>query len=45
VLFAESVSRIMAGQPRREITHMLAASARQAFDLLEPSLGGYGVRP
>jgi AcrR family transcriptional regulator len=44
VLFTESVSRIMAGQPREEISQMLAASARQAFDLLEPSLGGYGVR-
>jgi len=44
VLFMESVSRVMAGQPREEISQMLAASARQAFDLLEPSLGDYGVR-
>jgi AcrR family transcriptional regulator len=44
VLFTESVSRIMAGQARDEISQLLAASARQAFDLLEPSLGGYGVR-
>jgi len=44
VLFAESASRILAGQPRDEIRQMLAETARRAFDLLEPSLGGYGVR-
>jgi AcrR family transcriptional regulator len=44
VLFAEGVRRTLAGQPRDEICQVLAAAARQAFDLLEPSLGGYGVR-
>ena len=44
VLFAEGARRILAGQPRDEICQMLAAAARRAFDLLEPSLGGYGVR-
>jgi len=45
VLFAEGVRRSLAGQPRDEIRQVLAAAAHQAFDLLEPSLGGYGVRP
>jgi AcrR family transcriptional regulator len=44
VLFAEGARRILAGQPRGEICQVLAAAARRAFDLLEPSLGGYGVR-
>jgi AcrR family transcriptional regulator len=44
VLFAESARRILAGQPRDEICQVLAAAARQAFDLLEPPLGGYLVR-
>jgi AcrR family transcriptional regulator len=44
VLFAESARRILAGQPRDEICQVLAAAARRAFDLLEPSLGGYGIR-
>jgi AcrR family transcriptional regulator len=44
VLFAESARRILAGQPRDEICQVLAVAARRAFDLLEPSLGGYGVR-
>src|SRR5258708_11310648 len=43
VLFAEGTRRALAGQPRGEICQVLAAAAR-AFDLLEPSLGGYGVR-
>jgi AcrR family transcriptional regulator len=41
VLFAEAVRRILAGQPRDEIRQALAAAARQAFDLLQPSLGSY----
>jgi AcrR family transcriptional regulator len=45
VLFAEGARRSLAGQPREEICQVLAAAGRQAFDLLEPSLGGYGVRP
>ena len=44
VLFAEGTRRVLAGQPRVEICAALAADARQAFDLLEPSLGGYRVR-
>jgi len=44
VLFAEGARRALAGQPRGEICRVLAAAARRAFDLLEPSLGGYGVR-
>lgn len=44
VLFKESVHRILAGQPPDEIRRALAAAARQAFDLLEPSLGEYGIR-
>ena len=44
VLFAEGSRRILAGQPRGEICRELAADARRAFDLLEPSLGGYCVR-
>jgi AcrR family transcriptional regulator len=44
VLFAEGTRRVLAGQPRAEICEALAADARRAFDLLEPSLGGYRVR-
>jgi len=44
VLFAEAARRILAGQPREQICPVLAAAARRAFDLLEPSLGGYGIR-
>ena len=44
VLFAEAARRILAGQPREEICQVLAAAASRAFDLLEPSLGGYGVK-
>ncbi len=45
VLFAEGARRSLAGQPRDEICQLLAAAARRAFDLLEPSLGSYGIRP
>src|ERR1700734_1544502 len=44
VLFAEGTRRVLAGQPRDEICQVLAAAAGRAFDLLEPSLGGYGCR-
>jgi AcrR family transcriptional regulator len=44
VLFAEGTRRVLAGQPRDEICQALAAAASRAFDLLEPSLGGYGSR-
>ena len=44
VLFAEGARRILAGQPRDEICPVLTAAARRAFDLLEPSLGSYGIK-
>jgi hypothetical protein len=44
VLFADGMRRSLAGQPRDEIREVLAAEAGRAFDLLEPSLGGYGIR-
>jgi AcrR family transcriptional regulator len=44
VLSAEAFSRSLAGQPREEVLAALAAEAAAAFDLLEPSLGGYLVR-
>ena len=45
VLYEEASRRSLAGQPRDEICAVLAAAATRAFDLLEPSLGGYLVRP
>jgi len=45
VLAAEASARSLAGQPREEICAVLAEAATRAFDLLEPSLGGYGIRP
>jgi AcrR family transcriptional regulator len=45
VLSAEATRRSLAGQPRAEICTWLAGAATAAFDLLEPALGGYGVRP
>jgi AcrR family transcriptional regulator len=44
VLAAEASRRSLAGQPRGEICAVLADAATHAFDLLEPSLGGYGIR-
>lgn len=44
VLFTDSTRRILAGQARDEIRKALAKAARQAFDLLEPSLGGYCIK-
>lgn len=44
VLFQESTRRLLAGQPAEEIRATLAAAAHRAFDLLEPSLGDYGIR-
>lgn len=44
VLFAEGARRVLAGQSRDEVCQVLAAAARRAFELLEPSLGDYGVR-
>jgi AcrR family transcriptional regulator len=45
VLSAEGTRRSMAGEPREQICAALGAAASQAFDLLEPVLGGYLVRP
>ena len=45
VLYAEASGRSLAGQPRDEICAALAGAATRAFDLLEPSLGDYLVRP
>ena len=44
VLAAEATQRSLAGQPREEIYGVLADAATRAFDLLEPSLGSYGIR-
>ena len=44
VLAAEATQRSLAGQPREEICAVLADAATRAFDLLEPSLAGYGIR-
>jgi hypothetical protein len=45
VLSAEGARRSVAGEPREQICAALGAAASQAFDLLEPVLGGYLVRP
>ena len=45
VLSAEATRRSLAGQPCEEILAVLAAEANAAFDLLEPSLGRYLIRP
>jgi AcrR family transcriptional regulator len=44
VLFTEAARRILAGEAHDAIRQSLAAAAERAFDLLEPSLGGYEVR-
>ena len=44
VLAAEASERSLAGQSHGEICAVLADAATRAFDLLEPSLGGYGIR-
>ena len=44
MLFTESTGPMLAGERRNAIFEVLAAAAPRAFDLLEPSLGGYGVR-
>src|SRR5215467_1794105 len=44
VLAAEASERSLAGQPREEICAVLAGASTRAFDLLEPSLGGYRIR-
>jgi AcrR family transcriptional regulator len=44
VLAAEATQRSLTGQPREVICAVLAAAAARAFDLLQPSLGSYGIR-
>ena len=44
VLAAEASRRSLAGQSREEICAVLAGASARAFDLLEPSLGSYGIR-
>jgi AcrR family transcriptional regulator len=44
VLAAEASTRSLAGQSREEICAVLADASARAFDLLEPSLGSYGIR-
>jgi AcrR family transcriptional regulator len=44
VLAAEATRRSLAGEPREQICAVLADAAIQSFDLLEPSLGSYGIR-
>jgi len=43
-LAAEASRRSLAGQSREEICVVLADDSACAFDLLEPSLGSYGIR-
>jgi AcrR family transcriptional regulator len=45
VLYEEGIRRSLAGQSRDEICAALAGAAARAFDLLEPSLGNYLIRP
>jgi AcrR family transcriptional regulator len=45
VLAAEATRRSLEGEPRGQICAVLADAATRAFDLLEPSLGSYGIRP
>ncbi|MDL4815376.1 TetR/AcrR family transcriptional regulator [Actinomadura opuntiae] len=45
VLFEETLRRTLAGEDHDEIAAALTESAKDAFGLLEPSLGDYAVRP
>ncbi|MEU6741422.1 TetR/AcrR family transcriptional regulator [Streptosporangium sandarakinum] len=44
-LFQQVMDLSLAGRDNREIVTMVAGAARGIFDLLEPSLAGYAVRP
>jgi hypothetical protein len=44
VLAGEATQRSLADQSREEICPALADAATRAFDLLEPSLGSYGIQ-
>jgi AcrR family transcriptional regulator len=43
-LYFEGFRRCLAGQGMAEVADALGTAAAVAFDLLEPSLGGYGIR-
>jgi AcrR family transcriptional regulator len=43
-LYFEGSRRCLAGQEMGDVADALGAAATVAFDLLEPSLGGYGIR-
>jgi hypothetical protein len=45
VLYGEATRQSVAGVPRESISASLAVLADAAFDLLEPALGGFCVRP
>ena len=45
VLYEEGTRRSLADEPNDQIRVALAAASASAFDLLEPSLGGYLIRP
>ncbi|MFG2085116.1 MULTISPECIES: TetR/AcrR family transcriptional regulator [unclassified Spirillospora] len=45
VLFQEILHRTLEGEDNDTIAAAVAESARQAFDLLEPSLATYAIRP
>ncbi|MEV4096447.1 TetR/AcrR family transcriptional regulator [Streptosporangium saharense] len=44
-LFQQVMELTAEGRDNEEIAAIVAESSRQAFDLLEPSLAGYAVRP
>ena len=44
VLYGEASRRSLAGQSWGEISAALASEAERAFALLEPALGGFGVK-
>jgi AcrR family transcriptional regulator len=44
VLYYEARRRLLAGQEPAELARGLAETGVQAFDLLEPSVGDYGIR-
>jgi hypothetical protein len=43
VLYAEAARRSLAGEPRASIRAALGQAAQRVFDLLEPSIGSYGI--
>jgi AcrR family transcriptional regulator len=45
VLFGEVVRRTLDGERAEQVEDAVTASAHRVFDLLEPALGGYAVRP